>query len=122
VIARPNKSQQDRRNDGHGQALPGPVLALASVLNKPKEIPQRQTHAIRKPPLSTPSCAAFPHSFMLPLRAALANPTKDAMRRTKAALAFLCSPSSLRDVRETCKWIMQLLVRQPRLSSTVHWS
>jgi hypothetical protein len=47
---------------------------------------------------------------------------KDAMRRTKAALAFLCSPSSLRDVRETCKWIMQLLVRQPRLSSTVPWS
>jgi hypothetical protein len=44
------------------------------------------------------------------------------MRRTKAASVFLHSPSSHRDVKETCKWIMQSLVRLPRLSSTVHWS
>jgi hypothetical protein len=47
---------------------------------------------------------------------------KDAMRRTKAALVFLRSPSSHQQRKETCKWIMQLLVRQPRLSSTAHWS
>jgi hypothetical protein len=69
-------------------------------------------------------CSSAKRSRM-PLQSRTPNPNltaKDAMRRTKAALAFLCSPSSLRDVRETCKWIMQLLVRQPRLSSTVHWS
>jgi len=27
-----------------------------------------------------------------------------------------------RDVKETCKWIMQPLVLWPRQSSTVHWS
>jgi hypothetical protein len=46
---------------------------------------------------------------------------KDAMRRTKAA-SVVHSPSSHCDVRETYRWIMQSLVRQPRLSSTVHWS
>ena len=47
---------------------------------------------------------------------------KDAMRRTKAALVFLRSPSSHQQRKETCKWIMQSPIRQPRLSSAVHWS
>jgi len=46
---------------------------------------------------------------------------KDAMRRTKAASFFLHSPSS-HLTKETYKWIMQTLIRLPRLSSTVHWS
>ena len=41
----------------------------------------------------------------------------DEGRRSLFALFFVH-----RDVKETCKWIMQSLVRWPRLSSTVHWS
>jgi len=54
----------------------------------------------------------------------LKSPTaaKDAMRRTKAALVFLRSPSSHQQRKETCTWIMQSPIRQPRLSSAVHWS
>jgi hypothetical protein len=76
MITRPSKNQQDHRNDGHGQALPAQFFTVASSLNQANRIPRRQYHALRKRPLSTPSCPAFPHSFMLPLRAALANPTK----------------------------------------------
>ena len=47
---------------------------------------------------------------------------KDAMRRTKAALVFLRSPSSYQQRKETFTWIMQSPIRQPRLSSAVHWS
>jgi branched-chain amino acid transport system substrate-binding protein len=46
---------------------------------------------------------------------------KDAMRRTKAA-SVVHSPSSHSDVRESYRWIMQSLIRQPRPSSMVHWS
>jgi hypothetical protein len=76
VIPRPSKNQQYRRNDGDGHALPGPFLALAASLNKAKQIPQNQNHAIRNPPLSTRSCASFPHPSMLSPKAALANSTK----------------------------------------------
>jgi len=47
---------------------------------------------------------------------------QDAMRRTKAALVFLRSPSSRQQCKETCTWIMQSPIRQPRLSSAVLWS
>jgi hypothetical protein len=47
---------------------------------------------------------------------------KDAMSGTKARLIFLQSPSSIVTIKESRKWIMQPLVREPRMSSTVHWS
>jgi hypothetical protein len=53
---------------------------------------------------------------------AISASAKDAMRRTKTASVILHSPSSIMNVKETCKWIMQSLVRQSRLSSPVHWS
>jgi hypothetical protein len=62
---------------------------------------------------------AQPPSLMT---SAVARPRQRCYEADEGRHIFLHSPSSIINDKESRKWIMQSLVRQPRLSFTVHWS